>query len=480
VSGAGYGPSHSTFEEGGVTYVRGSMAFPTGLRESSGLLLEKVVPAEVMLGQPFSYEYRVINLTDFPLADVVVMDKVTDNFRTTDATPPAASVQGGIATWRWEQLGPRETKTIRVTGTASTETTIITCGWATYSPILCEPIRVVQPAVELVKTMPSQVLQCDPIPVRLVVRNSGSSTLTTVRVTDNLPSGLTTDAGQSSVSFDAGTLAPGQSKEFTFNAKASSTGNYNNTAQVTTAQGVQADASASVTVVKPVLTIACDAPEHAIFGRNFEMCLTVRNTGDAPSEATVISAALSGGTFVSATDGGTVSAGTVTWNIGSLAPGDTRKVCVTVVADAGSTVNINATARGTCADQVDTSCRTQVAGVPGILLEVVDDVDPIPVGSTTTYTIRVTNQGNSPITNVRVTARRDEDSQEVVSATGVTQPTQIAEGVGMAVLPTLAPKQTVEWKVVMRATKAENALFTVTLNSDQLREAMETESTNQY
>lgn len=81
-----------------------------------------------------------------------------------------------------------------------------------YSPILCEPIKVVKPALELVKTMPEQVTQRDPIPVKLVVKNSGSSRLTMVKVTDSLPAGLTTDAGQSAASFDAEMLDLGQSK----------------------------------------------------------------------------------------------------------------------------------------------------------------------------------------------------------------------------------------------------------------------------
>lgn len=476
----GYGPSNATFEEGGIKYVRGSMAFPTGLRESSGLLLEKVVPAEVLVGKPFSYEYRVINLTDYHLSQVTVMDRVTDNFQVSNSDPAADMVNAGVATWKIDHLGPRETKVIKVTGSASTEGTVTTCGWATYSPILCEPIKVVKPAIELVKTMPAQVTQCDPIPVRLVVKNSGSSALTMVKVTDSLPSGLTTDAGQSSVSFDAGTLGPGESKEFSFNAKAASTGTFNNPAKATSAQGVEAEAQASVKVVKPVLTIACETPQQAIFGRNFESCITVQNTGDTASANTVISVALSGGRLVSATDGGAAAGAGVTWNIGSLAPGATKRVCMTVVGDAGSLISINATAQGACAEQVATSCKTPVIGVPGILLEVVDDVDPIPVGETTTYTIRVTNQGNSPITNVKVVGKRDLESQEVVSASGATEVTRVADGVGMAVVPTLAAKQTVEWKVVVRATKVENALFQVTLTSDQLREAMETESTNQY
>ncbi len=402
-----YGPSHTTFEQGGAKYVRGSMAFPTGLRDSSGLLLEKVVPAEVLVGQPFSYEYKVINLTGYQLSDVSVTDRVAGAFQTTDASPKADSVAGGIATWKVGTLGPRETKTIKVNGSASAEGTVTTCGWASYSPILCEPIKVVKPALELVKTMPAQVTQCDPIPVKLVVKNSGSSRLTNVKVSDTLPAGLTTDAGQSSASFDAGTLDPGQSKEFTFNAKATRTGSFDNPAVATSAQNVSANAKASVRVTKPVLAIACITPPlkdltaggfatkfTEFIGRPFEVCFEVKNSGDAAAPNTVVSLPLPAGlTFRSATEGGVNNGGTVTWNVGSLAPGASKKVCVTLSGANGGKYDFSATCTGACAERVSTACDVFIQGVNAILVEVVDDPDPIQVGETTTYTIKVTNQG---------------------------------------------------------------------------------------
>lgn len=400
----GYGPSHTTFEEGGQKFVRGSMAFPTGLRESSGLLLEKVVPAEVLVGKPFSYEYKVINLTDYTLSDVAVTDRVTDNFSTSDSSPKADSVNGGVANWKIGTLGPRETKIIKVMGSASAEGTVTTCGWAVYSPILCEPIKVVKPALELVKTMPAQVTQCDPIPVKLVVKNSGSSRLTGVKVTDALPSGLTTDAGQSTASFDAGNLNPGESKEFTFTAKAGKTGKYTNPAKATSTQGVEAAAQASVTVVKPVLAIACITPapkgtlldqQYVEFiGRPFEVCWEVKNTGDAASAATTVSLPVPQGlTFRSATEGGANNAGTVTWNVGSLPAGASKKVCATFSGSAGGKYNFAAAAKGACAEPVNTACSVFIQGINAILVEVVDDPDPIEVGGTTTYKVEVTNQG---------------------------------------------------------------------------------------
>jgi uncharacterized repeat protein (TIGR01451 family) len=486
-SSGGYGPSHTTFEEGGLKKVRGSMAFPTGLRDSSGLLLEKVVPAEVLVGKPFSYEYRVINLTDYHLSQVMVTDKVTDNFAAGDATPRADSVSGGVATWKIDHLAPRETKTIVVTGSASTEGTVTTCGWATYLPILCEPIKVVKPAIELVKTMPAQVTQCDPIPVKLVVKNSGTSPLTNVKVTDTLPSGLTSDVP---TTFDAGTLAPGQSKEFTFNAKASRTGSFTNPAQATSAQGVDATAQASVKVVKPALEIACLTPSMKdgplglkfteMIGRPFEVCWEVKNTGDAAAANTVIELPVPAGlTFRSATDGGTATGGNLVWNVGSLAPGASKKVCATFSGANGGDYAFKASAKGVCAEPANTSCNVFIQGINAILVEVVDDPDPIQVGEETTYTIRVTNQGGGlAIEGLTIKATfPDEIDPGVASNGGVVS----GKSVAWPVVPSLAVKQAVTYTVKGKGLKAADARFQVDVTTRvRTNPITEIESTTVY
>jgi hypothetical protein len=63
------GVCYTSFEQGGQKFLKGSMGFPTGILESSGLLLEKTVPAEVLVGKPFSYEFKVVNLTGCPLSE---------------------------------------------------------------------------------------------------------------------------------------------------------------------------------------------------------------------------------------------------------------------------------------------------------------------------------------------------------------------------------------------------------------------------
>ena len=64
-----------TIVRDGVTFVRNSVPIPTGKVESSGLLLEKILPQEVTLNSEFTYEYRVQNLTPHHLINVAIHDK---------------------------------------------------------------------------------------------------------------------------------------------------------------------------------------------------------------------------------------------------------------------------------------------------------------------------------------------------------------------------------------------------------------------
>lgn len=380
-----------------------SAAFPTGDRRTSALLVEKTLPVQVLAGKEFEVVYKVSNLTDLTLQDVTVTCDHTPNFKASSATPEPSQMGANEATWNLGELAPKQTKEIRVRGRADEPGTIRGCCTASFKPVICDTILVVKPAIALEKTMPAQVVQCDPIPVKLVVKNTGSSQLTNVRVTDSLPAGLTTDAGQNTASFDAGTLAPGQSKEFSFVAKASRTGSFENPAKATSAEGVEAAARASVTVVKPALAVACTVPPDKeieglkfteFFGRPFQVCWEVKNTGNAASANTVLDVAIPAGvTFRSATEGGTASGSTATWNLGSLAPGASKKVCATFVAANAGNYAFNATTKGVCADPATTSCSVVIQGINAILVEVVDDPDPIQVGEETTYTIKVTNQG---------------------------------------------------------------------------------------
>lgn len=460
--------------------IKGSAAFPTCNPSSSSVLVEYQMPSEVLVGQAFDIHYRISNLTDCTLRDVTWITDAPENFNATESSPEPTDTSAGKAVWNLGEFAPKQAKEVRIRGTARQEGTITGCGTVTFVPVVCQTIRVVRAAIELVKTMPADVIICDPIPVKLAVKNTGSSALTNVRVTDELPDGLAAD-GRRSVAFDAGSLRPGETKEFTFNATAARTGRFTNPAKATCAEGLTAEDSKAVTVHQPVLEISCTAPADRFAGRPIEVCYTVRNTGDAPAAGTMVEVSLpSGASFRGASPGGNQSGGKVAWDLGSLAPGASKEVCLNAVADSIGNVTFSGSAKGVCAKPVSTTCTTKISGIPAILLEVIDIEDPIEVGKTETYQIEVTNQGSATDTNIKVTCEL-EDAQEFVSGSGATAVTGSGRTITMAPLPSLAAKDKAVWRVVVKANRAANIRFKTSLISDQLtRPVEETESTNQY
>lgn len=476
-----FGPSHSTVVRDGLKYVIGSMSFPTGLRNHDGLLLEKIVPAEMMAGKPFTYEYRVTNLTPHPIQFVRVMDQASEGLTVQRADPQTTSTSGGILQWDLGRLNGDESRKIRVQGVAGQEGVVTTCGWATYSPVLCEPIRIVTANLQVVMEAPSEISICDPLPYRITVRNSGSSTLSGVQVAADLPEGVTA-SGNSPAAFEIGSLEPGQTRELTLSTQATRTGRFTARARGTSAQGVSAEDSATTSVVAPALQIACEAPDIRFIGRPAEVCFNVTNSGNAPAANAVVEALLpQGASLRGVTDGARTSGNRVVWNLGTLPAGESRSVCAQMTFGSAGTFQLAAVGRADCVDPVNTACQIGIKGVPGVLLEVIDIDDPIEVGATDTYEIAVTNQGTALDSNITIVCTL-EPAQEFVSASGATEGGLTEPGVvRFQPLPKLSPKQTARWRVVVRAVEREDVRFKVTLTTDQIsRPVEETEATNQY
>lgn len=462
-----------------VGMVKAQTAFPSCDQASSAILLEKEAPAEVNVGESFKFYLKATNLTSCQLLDVVVTDKLPTTFEI-QGSDPKAVVQGNLAQWQLGTLAPKETKTITVQGQAREAGELTNCAAVDYKLNVCIPIRVVSPKLALTTSTPDHVLICDSIPVKLQVCNTGTGAISNVVVTDTLPEGLVTADGKNTVTFDAGTLAAGACRDFTYMAKATKTGAYkhNATAQ---AGSLKADASSGVAVHQPVLAITKDGTKTQFAGRDIDYTITVTNSGDAAANGlTIVDSIPAGTTFVSATQGGTFAAGKVTWSVASLAPNAKATVGVKLASAAIGTLKNDVVAEAACAKPVSASVETLVKGIPAVLLEVIDVSDPIEVGKEETYVVTVTNQGSIPDTNIKIVCTL-EDAQQYVSSSGVTQGTAAGQVVTFAPLASLGAKARAEWKVVVKAAKAGDIRFTTSMTSDQLtRPVQETEATNQY
>ncbi|HNQ90160.1 MAG TPA: hypothetical protein PKM73_16200 [Verrucomicrobiota bacterium] len=349
------------------------------------------------------------------------------------------------------------------------------------SNFLVEDLGPEPPSLVLTKAIPADVSRCDPIDVKILVRNNSHVPLTRVTVTDTLPEGMSTLDDQTALNLDAGNLAPGAGMEFAFKVKAAAEGAYVNRAQAACAEGATAEAAAQTTVHAPRLALDCVAPAEALPGRPVRTCLSVTNRGDALDPRVAVTLVKpAGAAFESATEGGVLDGERVVWELGPLGAGAGRTLCAAFIASQPAALGFSATAEGGCAEPVQTACSTRVSGVPGILLEVVDVEDPIEVGKEVTYLITVTNQGSMPLTRICLTCALP-GGQEYVSGTGATPVQAQNRTLVMQPLPSLEPRATATWRVTAKALQVGDTRFKVELTGDQFpRPVEEYEATQQY
>ena len=231
----------------------------------------------------------------------------------------------------------------------------------------------------------------------------------------------------------------------------------------------------------PALAVECSTPDSVPIGRPVPVALTVRNTGNDDEPSTRLTLPIpAGATVLRASDAGIVSASEITWNLASLAPKTNRQVQAVFSASEAGVLAFDTTASGQFAAAAKTACSTRIVGIPAILLQTRDLEDPVEVGMTVTYEVKVTNQGTAPGTNIRLACTLPA-SEDFVSGQGPTAVWAKGQTLTTDPLPALAPKGVATWTFVVRALHAEDAHFVVKLSSDQFAQPIEEEeSTHLY
>jgi len=347
---------------------------------------------------------------------------------------------------------------------------------------LCSPIQVVRPRLELTKTMPSQVLICDDIPVKMVVSNTGTGVARGVKVAETLPPGLTLTSGGATFVNDVGDLASGASRELSYTARATKTGAYDRlTASAKGAGGLFAEATSSVLVRQPVLTISATGPDRQYAGRGITYDIEIANPGDVAATNVVVQNAVPSGTsFVRADNDSQMRDGMVTWRLGDLQPGARKTVQISLRGDSITSITNKTAVTAYCVDVAWAEARTQFVGIPAILLEVIDNEDPVEVGQQERYIITATNQGTVADTNI-VIACALESNMDYVTSKGPTSATVDGRKIVFGPLPRLEPADRAVWEIIAKALQPGDVRFRVEMTSDQLqRPVEETEATTLY
>src|SRR5205823_5305398 len=188
-----------------------------------------------------------------------------------------------------------------------------------------------------------------------------------------------------------------------------------NTASVTSTTADPTPGDHSATETTGVNTAAdlsitkSDSPDPVLAGNDLTYTIQVTNAGPSFARNVSISDAVPAGTsFVSADNGGTNTAGTVTWNLGDLGLASTT-VHLTVhvdpsrLADLSNTASVSSTTTDPTPGDHAATETTVVNTAADLSITKSDSPDPVTAGNNLSYTITVTNGGPSFARSVQVT-----------------------------------------------------------------------------
>ena len=203
------------------------------------------------------------------------------------------------------------------------------------------------------------------------------------------------------------------------------------------------------------LAVDCIVTNQTLAGRQIEACLTVRNTGNVmASSAKIVLPVPPNTTLAGLSEGGLMTTNSANWVLTNLQAGESRSVCAFFKTQIPGLISFRPKVTTTNANAASAGCDTTVLGVSGLLLENADDPDPVPLSETTTYTVRVTNQGTADDTEVKIVV---EFPEEIDPVTASNRGEVTGKTVTFPPYSRLAPKEKFEYTITAKGVKTGDA-----------------------
>jgi uncharacterized repeat protein (TIGR01451 family) len=296
-----------------------------------------------------------------------------------------------------------------------------------------------------------------------------------------IPKGLEHPRGEK-LSMDVGSLGPGEARTVRLALSAVAGGKFQVHVTAHADSDLLQTASTEVVVVAPSIKLAVDGPTLRYIGRNAAYVLTVANDGAAPSNnVRAVHKVPEGFRFVRAEKGGKYDESTdsVSWFIGRLEPGQSASVKVELAPTKLGTFVHRAGAVSEQGARSEAECETVVDGTAAVQMEIVEQADPVEVGSEMVYEIRLKNAGSKAATNVGISCEMA-NAVQLIAAKG---PTESLSENGLVVfksLPTLAAGKTAVYRVHVKGSVEGNHRFRVRLASDSITEPLISEEVTKF
>ena len=383
-----------------------------------GLEVTKTGPAQANLNDNVTYTIEVTGTGTGASTGIQLVDTIPSGMSLVSSDPEGIRTDNELSI-DLGTLNPTEVSSISVvlqasqTGSWTNQVDVSSTEGATASAEATT--MVVRPALTISKIGPETALINEIFAYTITVSNTGTGVAENTTVTDTLPEGTeyvgslpagTVSEDGNTVTWNIGSLDPDSLSTIALTLRGTTAGAKVNTASVTADRvELEPQSQATTTVLTPAITVEKLGRTALFVGNQATYTLTATNTGGAPlTNVTITDTFPIGMSYVESSPEGTIPEGgnTVTWVVGDLAIDEEATVTLTLQGDeVGTLVN---TANVTTTEGVSDGDEVNVAilAATGATIQITDSVDPIREGEEVTFTVVVSNQGRSPMTEVAV------------------------------------------------------------------------------
>lgn len=437
--------------------------------QSPALSIQKIPPINVRVGQPATFSIKVRNTGQVPADRVLIRDEVPMGTTLVDTNPRAASTtaDGGIL-WELGSLRPGEEATVSMQVTPTEEGAIGSVATITMQAQASAKASATKPLLEIEHSGPAKVLVGDPVNFTIRLSNPGSGPATNVVLEEDVPEHLSHSRGPR-LEYEVGTIPAGGSRRLELSLKAAEPGQVVNVIRAHGEGGLIAEHRINLEVVAPQLQVQLTGPQTRYLDRKATFTLAIKNPGTAAARNVELTTRLPQGlTFVSTNNSGRFdrTTNTIRWSLDQLPAGQFGEVQFTGTPTRKGEYSIAAEGTADAGLRDVKDHQLVVEGIAALLFGVADQVDPIEVGETTFYEIRVKNQGTKDASNVQFVAVVP-PGLRAVSAEGPTKHRIDGDRVFFDKMPRLPAKGESTFKIQVEGIQAGDQRFRVQMTSDE-------------
>jgi conserved repeat domain/conserved repeat domain len=423
-------------------------------------------PQLCMLGDNVVMDVEVQACQD--VCEVVINAMLPEGVTMVRSEPQGPTSNGRQITWVYDGMKKGEKRSSRVTLRADREGNLCVCFCVTAVPVQFCHMLCARPVLHCQKCGPQEVCPGDPVHYTITVTNSGSCAAKEVVVTDQVPAELEHASGQKTLVFKLGTLQPCETKRINVCFTAVKRGKACNTIVVTACNANQCSDQFCTNICQECIELSKEGPKEVFIGKNADYQIVVTNPGDKSLTEVVVTDTAPSSTSIVEAKGASISGNQAVWKFKEMKPGEKQTLSLVLTTCApGYYVNrVHVTNCQGCTACAEAGTRWK--GRPALNACVVDMQDPVCVGDTTSYVVRVQNQGSEEDANVVVTLRFPAELSPL-RASGPTAGTVSGQTVTFAPLGIISPRQTLEYRVDAQAKQSGDARVKVEISSDSIK-----------